>query len=159
MDYMPPCAWPLGSFTDPHPVADTCSECAHPNGEHVVDDTGRRFCGVFDHRVGRLYCQCGAATRAAHTVMPNVSGSVDLGDGTITQGPFAGERLTGVSLTIERRWVRVADRLPEPGVEVLACTAAGSIYVADVMNGRLGVDDCSHATLTHWMPLPEPPEE
>ena len=58
------------------------------------------------------------------------------------------------------QWISVADRLPEVGQRVLVC----SLY--DLQNigwhlgdGRWQIKTAYPDTPTHWMPLPEPPEE
>ena len=69
---------------------------------------------------------------------------------------------------LERRWIPVEDRLPEDRSDVLVVAywherwgaymgwcaperAAWSVHV--------GIGDRSDIAVTHWMPLPEPPEE
>ena len=69
---------------------------------------------------------------------------------------------------LERRWIPVEERLPEDRSDVLVVaywherwgasmgwcapeTAAWSVHV--------GIGDRSDIAVTHWMPLPEPPEE
>ena len=55
------------------------------------------------------------------------------------------------------KWISVKDRLPEDGVQVLACTKHGKAFSAHCEKGKWRV---SHSvTVTHWMPLPEPPKE
>ena len=85
-------------------------------------------------------------------------------------------------MTNKEAWVSVKDRLPEPGWYLIAVPGPegekGFVYVAgfsrdlhttDHINfeglhrpGWYGVDDewgCfEHDDVTHWMPLPEPPE-
>jgi hypothetical protein len=64
-------------------------------------------------------------------------------------------------------WVRVADREPAPGVEVLAYFGRkpidGGVFMRVVYrHGQWStwVDGRStYEAPTHWMPLPEPPEE
>lgn len=69
---------------------------------------------------------------------------------------------------LERRWIPVEERLPEDRSDVLVVAywherwgaymgwcaperAAWSVHV--------GIGDRSDIAVTHWMPLPEPPEE
>lgn len=58
----------------------------------------------------------------------------------------------------EREWISVKDRMPERSVEVLVYNAKLDImYVDDPLylgEPKLHFD----AEVTHWMPLPEPPE-
>ena len=67
------------------------------------------------------------------------------------------------------RWVPVSERLPEEGVRVLVCNIYGGSlpnqgdtgYVVDngVMEGEEWcISDDPFFHVTHWMPLPEPPE-
>lgn len=64
-----------------------------------------------------------------------------------------------------REWISVEDRLPEDGIEVLAYTIAHSVRVLKRNNlmDDWDVTDRKNACIrsdyvTHWMPLPEPPE-
>lgn len=56
-------------------------------------------------------------------------------------------------------WISVKDRLPEPETEVLVvCVRNGYRFICPVIyeTGTTLTVDCA---VTHWMPLPEPPEE
>lgn len=57
-------------------------------------------------------------------------------------------------------WISVKERLPETEGKYIVCTAKGSVYCAK-FSTRHG--PCFHTDMythiTHWMPLPEPPEE
>ena len=66
------------------------------------------------------------------------------------------------------KWIPVTDRLPEDGSDVLAYLkyadnsriAAANYYKGtwqDCIMGRLYLTE--EGFVTHWMPLPEPPEE
>lgn len=64
-----------------------------------------------------------------------------------------------LALSHERRWIPVDERLPELGVDVLVLQRSGECEVA----WRRGHDGNWSAysalgEITHWMPLPEPPE-
>lgn len=59
-----------------------------------------------------------------------------------------------------QRWISVKDALPEMEGKYIVCTAKGSVYCAK-FSTRHG--PCFHTDMythiTHWMPLPVPPEE
>ena len=74
-----------------------------------------------------------------------------------------------MDLCSEYRWIPVAERLPEDRQLVLVCTKK-SKSTLQAMFWRFGGEQCSEFTVlsgvffpvdavTHWMPLPEPPEE
>jgi len=55
------------------------------------------------------------------------------------------------------KWIPVSERLPEDGVQVLACTKHGKAFPAHCERRKWRV---SHSvTITHWMPLPLSPKE
>jgi len=62
-----------------------------------------------------------------------------------------------------RHWIPVSERLPEPYVKVLACTESGYMevdyrYAEPII--EVGVAEFhSLENVTHWMPLPQPPED
>lgn len=58
--------------------------------------------------------------------------------------------------TLESEWVSVKDRMPEPNTVVLVHYADGKICTADYIDEYLGF--VTSSTITHWMPLPTPPE-
>ena len=52
------------------------------------------------------------------------------------------------------KWISVRDKLPEPFVNVVVFSKSQGVGM-DYYDGKYwGFDD-----VTHWMPLPEPPEE
>ena len=74
------------------------------------------------------------------------------------------------------KWISVEERMPEHGTDVLVLTAPGTLslgkncVVAEYIHPRMeksgvfinfyaGYDDKNILAVTHWMPLPEPPEE
>lgn len=65
----------------------------------------------------------------------------------------------------ERRWIPVAERLPEHGYVVLCFMKFGEQRILQWDNvSSLWLcyghgDDWQKADVTHWMPLPEPPKE
>ena len=74
------------------------------------------------------------------------------------------QRLTTriAELEAERRWIPVGERLPEPYTRVLACIKSGYMEV-DYMYSEpivdVGIADFNSLdNVTHWMPLPTPPE-
>ena len=88
-------------------------------------------------------------------------------DRRIRQG--GDDAIAAVSELMASRWIPVEERLPEEGVRVLVCnTYGGSLpnqgdtgYVVDngVMEGEEWcITDDPFFHVTHWMPLPEPPE-
>lgn len=59
------------------------------------------------------------------------------------------------------RWISVRDRIPPDQEEVLVCTLAKN-GVQNIDKGYWDIDRFIHrgrSQVTHWMPLPEPPEE
>ena len=60
------------------------------------------------------------------------------------------------------RWISVAERLPEPNVDTLVLTDAGSIrqgYIGHATGHWCSGGFVMVPSVTHWMPLPAPPEE
>ena len=57
-----------------------------------------------------------------------------------------------------QRWIPVSERLPEPNVDVLVCVKRGNRMDIDLdfLDDR-GKFDAPN--VTHWAPVPEPPEE
>lgn len=63
------------------------------------------------------------------------------------------------------KWISVKDKLPELGEKVLVYTTGNNMYTGwinsentfTVVSGSHGFVDSY--TVTHWMPLPEPPQE
>ena len=57
-------------------------------------------------------------------------------------------------------WISVEDRLPEKNVPVLVWEKQGFAYV-DRLEAECAwqIASTHHAIVTHWLPLPEPPEE
>lgn len=60
---------------------------------------------------------------------------------------------------VERpRWISVKERMPEDGKNVLAYEGGGFYFLDWCCDGDWVVASASTAVVTHWMPLPEPPE-
>lgn len=63
------------------------------------------------------------------------------------------------------RWISVDDRRPKPGTRVLATDGVfvGEAYRTSADTWRrydgIAMRDCLGSIVTHWMPLPEAPEE
>lgn len=59
---------------------------------------------------------------------------------------------------VERDWISVEERLPEPGVDVFAAYRNRYITMGTAGDDWLE-EDIEDGNITHWMPLPEPPKE
>lgn len=68
---------------------------------------------------------------------------------------------------LERRWIPVEERLPEDRSDVLVVAywhERWGVYMGwcaperAAWSVRIGIGDRSDIAVTHWMPLPEPPE-
>ena len=59
------------------------------------------------------------------------------------------------------RWIQTTDRLPESGQRVIVCRKDGrveqGVYLG--VNGWWKVYGTNTKSVTHWMPMPAPPEE
>lgn len=61
----------------------------------------------------------------------------------------------------EKQWISVRDELPKEEGKYIVCTEKGSVYCTRFSKGCgcegiFKTDMNTH--ITHWMPLPEPPE-
>jgi hypothetical protein len=62
-------------------------------------------------------------------------------------------------------WISVEDRLPQSGVEVFIVSFGHVQYTAYVLIDGVWetwdreYEHCSPDQITHWMPIPDPPEE
>ncbi len=58
----------------------------------------------------------------------------------------------------DNQWIKVEDRLPKAGERVIASDgdAVGEYYF---INGNFETDEGYFIDATHWMPLPEAPNE
>jgi hypothetical protein len=59
------------------------------------------------------------------------------------------------------KWVSVEDKLPETGQKVLTCDSSKRVFYCVKMENNFKVHYTvwDHSGVTHWMPLPEPPED
>jgi hypothetical protein len=54
-------------------------------------------------------------------------------------------------------WTSVTDKMPDDGIDVLVwCTSNGDDWFQSIMHALSGI--FFDYNVTHWMPLPEPPE-
>lgn len=90
-----------------------------------------------------------------------------MGDMTIGAADLI-ERLTAENAALREkvpRWISVDDRRPKPGTRVLATDGVfvGEAYRTSADTWRrydgIAMRDCIGSVVTHWMPLPEAPEE
>lgn len=78
------------------------------------------------------------------------------------------ERLTAENAALREKvpqWISVEERRPEPGKRVLATDGVfvGEAYRTSADTWRrydgIAMRDCLGSIVTHWMPLPDAPEE
>ena len=77
--------------------------------------------------------------------------------GQKTLGDIA-DHLISHGVTVQG-WISVEDRLPEKDEIVIICTDENFIYAGELVGDTWFLDNDSWtATVTHWMPLPQPPK-
>lgn len=59
---------------------------------------------------------------------------------------------------VVREWIPVTERLPEVGADILVCHKNGFVATNAWLGTHWWFKDDKN-TITHWMPLPEPPKE
>ena len=58
-----------------------------------------------------------------------------------------------------QEWISVKDRLPKEDEIVIICTDKNFIYAGELIGDTWFLDNDSWtATVTHWIPLPQPPK-
>ena len=77
--------------------------------------------------------------------------------GQKTLGDIA-DHLIANGVTVQE-WISVEDRLPEKDEIVIICTDKNFIYAGELIGDTWFLDNDSWTeTVTHWMPLPQPPK-
>ena len=77
--------------------------------------------------------------------------------GQKTLGDIA-DYLIAHGVTVQE-WISVDDRLPEKDEIVIICADENFIYAGELVGDTWFLDNDSWtATVTHWMPLPQPPK-
>ena len=87
--------------------------------------------------------------------------------GSICTAERRKECIQDMKSVLVNKWISVKDRLPEEGVPVLICTSYNKFATVKCYTGDDGhiefVDwmrvEHTYGSVTHWRPLPEPPEE
>ena len=68
------------------------------------------------------------------------------------------DHLIANGVTVQE-WISVDDRLPEKDEIVIICTDKNFIYAGELIGDTWFLDNDSWTeTVTHWMPLPQPPK-
>ena len=79
--------------------------------------------------------------------------------------PLLANQVASSSKQLASKWIPVTERLPEVGQRILVYCESKTIEMhittCTYMAGRFGSKQFSRhvRNVTHWMPLPEPPEE
>lgn len=111
-------------------------------------------------------CSCETSTRNCPTCP--LSGNDDCVTDGLRGAADLIERLTAENAALREKvpqWVSVDDRHPKPGTRVLATDGVfvGEAYRTSADTWRrydgIAMRDCIGSVVTHWMPLPEAPEE
>ena len=80
------------------------------------------------------------------------------------KAPMVMEAADAIEELSKPRWIPVTERLPEDGSDILAVqSCCGEVRIIPANYDRGVWYDCIFNRIaehiTHWMPLPEPPEE
>ena len=71
---------------------------------------------------------------------------------------YLADHLIANGVTVQE-WVSVDDRLPDDDEVVIICTDKNFVYAGELIGDTWFLDNDSWtATVTHWMPMPEPPK-
>ena len=62
-------------------------------------------------------------------------------------------------VVVDQRWIPVTERLPEKEGTYLVCSDRGAVYTTHFYVRHAAWTRRGKIPVTHWMPLPEPPEE
>lgn len=109
------------------------------------------------------YCKFGVSCENCPAV-----GNEDCFDEVNTAAADLIERLTAENAALREKvpqWISVEEKLPEPGTRVIATDGVfvgEAIFARDSRWSGYGggiLRDCIGSVVTHWMPLPEAPEE
>ena len=86
------------------------------------------------------------------------SSSCELTTCTECRARSTADLLIANGVTVQE-WISVKDRLPEKDEIVIICTDKNFIYAGELIGDTWFLDNDSWtATVTHWMPLPQPPK-
>ena len=86
------------------------------------------------------------------------SGSCELTTCTECRARSTADLLIANGVTVHE-WISVDDRLPKKDEIVIICTDKNFIYAGELVGDTWFLDNDSWTeTVTHWMPLPQPPK-
>lgn len=121
-----------------------------PHKPMIRDPYARNYdcseCGNSPIECGEYCNKCGARMDGEAKALNNTNHSVD------------------INKMVQNQWISVNEQLPETYIEVLVCFKADGSKVIAFVN-RFGkwknasTDNLIESEITHWMPLPAPPEK
>lgn len=142
----------------------TPEELAEERVEKLWEDSGTEFERICCHQDFLAGYQ--AAKEHAHAALEEAEAEIDrlqtkLSDAGIltTEHLIDASKMVSSSATLNN-WISVKNRLPKDGTSVLVtrggpgCTTATYFEKSGFYNGHL-----EDVVITHWMPLPKPPEK